>query len=165
MDRRHFLHTLALTAASAELLSERLLASDDRRESVLDNPTAEQPLHAATEGYSAIADFEEGERKWQVYEDLRQRDGSLLLISSAGPHQTFDDMAISKRFPIHESLNFTFQAELLNAFNHPVFGQGSYPFYALSGYPFSPNVQSQSFGIGGVINQPRAIELRANIEF
>lgn len=93
MDRRHFLHTLALTAASAELLSERLLASDSWREGGLDSPTPEQPRQAATEDYSAIVEFEEGGTKWRVREDLRQRDGSLLLISSTGARRLLSKSA------------------------------------------------------------------------
>jgi hypothetical protein len=81
---------------------------------------------------------------------------AFLYHGSTGPRELPRFLSQTRK-----TRNFTFQAELLNAFNHPVFGQGSYPFYAPSGYPLSPNVQSQSFGIGGVINQPRALELRA----
>ena len=80
-----------------------------------------------------------------------------------GPHQTFDDVSISKMIPIHERFKFTFQAELLNAFNHPVFGApGSAPNYYGSG-----NVRSSSFGQGSVGPgyNPRNIEFRANFEF
>jgi len=92
-----------------------------------------------------------------------------------GPHFWNDDLSITKNFPIHESVRFTFQAEMLNVFNHPNFQQGpgagcNYGCF----YNFSPFIQAQTFGIGGPSpnfnpaspNQgARVIELRANIEF
>ncbi len=77
--------------------------------------------------------------------------GSIVYLH--GPHQTFDDMSLSKRFPITERIHFVFQGEFLNIFNHPVFGN------------FSPGIQNFSFGTGSVTNASRVIELRANVEF
>lgn len=94
-----------------------------------------------------------------------------------GPHNTFDDMAITKSIPITERVRFSLQAEMLNAFNHPVFSQGTANGCTYSCFynQFSPYVQSGSFGI---VNGPynpnssnvstggaRLIELRANVEF
>jgi hypothetical protein len=70
-----------------------------------------------------------------------------------GQHQFFTDLSISKRFAYKERIRAVFQGELLNAFNHPTFGG------------FNNNIQSTSFGTGGVSNGPRQIELRLNIEF
>lgn len=94
-----------------------------------------------------------------------------------GPKYWNDDMSISKRFPIRESLNFTFQAEMLNVFNHPNFQQGpgsGCNYYCTSaGYQF-PFIQGSGFGLGGIspnysVSSPnqgaRVVELRANIEF
>jgi hypothetical protein len=94
-----------------------------------------------------------------------------------GPHYWNDDLSITKRFPIRESIHFTFQAEMLNVFNHPNFQPGvggGCNYYCFSaGYQF-PFVQGAGFGIGGISpnynsNSPnqgaRVIELRANIEF
>lgn len=98
-----------------------------------------------------------------------------------GPHYWNDDLSIGKRFPIRESMSFLFQAEMLNAFNHPNFGPGpanGCTYFCYAG-GFSPYVQSSSFGIGSTLwsgtspnyNQAspnrgaRVIELRANIEF
>jgi hypothetical protein len=62
-------------------------------------------------------------------------------------------MSVTKSVPIRENLHFSLQAEFLNAFNHPVWGNPS------------GSVQSNTFGTASVISAPRAIELRANIEF
>ena len=72
-----------------------------------------------------------------------------------GPHQTFNDMSLSKGFPITERIRFLLQGEFLNAFNHPTF--------AWSGG--SNNLQSTTFGTAYNSNGPRSIEIRANIEF
>lgn len=93
-----------------------------------------------------------------------------------GPHFINDDLSITKRFPIRESIRFIFQVEMLNAFNHPNFQPGAANgciYYCFSG-GFSPGVQQSNFGIGGISpnynpaspNQgARVIELRANLEF
>jgi hypothetical protein len=92
------------------------------------------------------------------------------LVYLHGPRYVTDDLSITKHVPITESINFRFQASMLNAFNHPTFQQGSgsgcsYYCYAAGGG--FPNVQASGFGIGGTSPsyQPRMIELRANIEF
>lgn len=92
-----------------------------------------------------------------------------------GPHATYDDISISKNFPITERVRFLFQTELLNAFNHPVFGPGAGNGGTYGNFQngFSSNVNSSSFGIGtGPLNPnflptggARLIELRGNIEF
>lgn len=87
--------------------------------------------------------------------------GSILYLY--GPHQTFDDMSVSKNFAITERIRLLLQAEFLNAFNHPTF------VWAYNG----GSVQSPSFGTG-VLNTStypfsgsfgRSIELRANLQF
>src|SRR5271165_849922 len=94
-----------------------------------------------------------------------------------GPHFWNDDLSVTKRFPIRESVRFAFQAEMLNVFNHPNFqpgvGSGCNYYCTSAGYSF-PFIQGGGFGIGGISpnynsqspNQgARVIELRANIEF
>ncbi len=94
-----------------------------------------------------------------------------------GPKYWNDDLSLTKRFPLRERLSFTFQAEMLNVFNHPNFQQGpgsGCNYYCTSaGYQF-PFIQGSGFGIGGIspnynVDSPnqgaRVIELRANIEF
>jgi hypothetical protein len=74
-----------------------------------------------------------------------------------GPHAFYHDLSISKAVPIREGINFKLQSEFLNVWNHPVFGS--------TPYSFGSNVQSTQFAQGSVTNNPRWIELRANIEF
>jgi hypothetical protein len=78
--------------------------------------------------------------------------GDLLYLH--GPHQTFTDVSLSKAFPIRENVRFKFQAEMLNAFNHPVFRYSN-------GYIGN----AATFGRGSYSGTPRNIEFRANIEF
>jgi hypothetical protein len=72
-----------------------------------------------------------------------------------GPHQTYNDMSLSKQVPITERVRFLLQAEFLNAFNHPVFSWAA----------GSNNVQSTTFGTAYNSNSPRNIEIRANVQF
>lgn len=98
-----------------------------------------------------------------------------------GPHYWNDDLSLGKRFPIRENISFSFQAEMLNVFNHPNFGPGPANgcTYCYSG-GFSPYVQNAAFGVGSTLwaSSPspnyntaspnkgaRVIELRANVEF
>ncbi len=83
-----------------------------------------------------------------------------------GPRGFYDDIAITKDFPITERWHFTFQTEMLNAFNHPVFGQNT--------TPVGSGVKASSWGTVTGANDPRAggipgfgrqIEFRGNITF
>ncbi len=93
--------------------------------------------------------------------------GSIIYLH--GPHAFFQDLSLSKAIPIHERFMFRLQGEFLNAWNHPVFGATQ----AGSSGAFNNNIQSRSFGRGGVTNEStgdgagfgRIIELRGNIEF
>jgi hypothetical protein len=95
------------------------------------------------------------------------------IVYLHGPHAFFQDMSISKSVPIRESLIFKLQGEFLNVWNHPVFGNppayGSTPgFFDLNDYPYgsqTAGVQDYGFGISGVTNTARVIELRGNFEF
>src|SRR5437660_1039952 len=79
-----------------------------------------------------------------------------------GPHEFFQDLAITKAFRIRENLRFTFQSEFENVWNHPVWGSPN------------TNVRSSSFGHSSVIRTfqngllrqgERQIGFRANLEF
>ncbi|HWR36807.1 MAG TPA: TonB-dependent receptor [Clostridia bacterium] len=78
------------------------------------------------------------------------------IIYLHGPRQTFTDIGISKSAAITERVKFKFQAELLNAFNHPVFAYSGRSVGSTSGFG-SAVLQSGT--------RPRNIEFRANIEF
>ncbi|MFB3854746.1 MAG: carboxypeptidase regulatory-like domain-containing protein [Vicinamibacterales bacterium] len=70
-----------------------------------------------------------------------------------GPHQTYVDIGISKSVPITRGVRFKFQMEMLNAFNHPTFGQGT------------TGLASTGFGRANQLATSRRIEFRANVEF
>ncbi len=79
-----------------------------------------------------------------------------------GPHEFFQDMAITKTFHIRENMRFTFQSEFENVWNHPVWGTPN------------TNVRSTNFGHSNVIQTfqngllsqgERQIGFRANLEF
>jgi len=72
-----------------------------------------------------------------------------------GPHLWNDDLSLSKVVPLGERFKFSLQGEFLNVFNHPNFA--------------NPNarISSSNFGHSGPsnFNNPRVVELRANISF
>jgi hypothetical protein len=84
-----------------------------------------------------------------------------------GPRQFYQDLSLSKTVPLHEELRFRLQAEFLNAWNHPVFGDANGNGYV------DGRIQDYGFGLGGVSNESsgetpgfgRVIEIRANIDF
>jgi hypothetical protein len=79
-----------------------------------------------------------------------------------GPHGFFDDISLSKTIPVTERWRVSIQALFINAFNHPVFGQGQTP---LAGTIRNTNWATTS----GASNNPdgfgRQIEFRLNISF
>jgi hypothetical protein len=86
------------------------------------------------------------------------------IINIYGPHAFYQDLSLSKTFPVFETLRFKLQGEATNAWNHPVFGSTSGSFGG------SPNwnggvIQNSGFATSGVTNPARVIEFRANIEF
>ena len=75
-----------------------------------------------------------------------------------GPGGIDWDISFTKEVPVAERYRVTFQAQFLNAFNHPVFGN--------SPNPISSNVRSSSWALTyGTSNSPRVIEFRMNVEF
>ncbi len=75
-----------------------------------------------------------------------------------GPHGFYDNIMVTKSIPITERWRFSFQCELINAFNHPVFGNGTNPIGgSILSTTFSQTSVGGSFG--------RQVELRANISF
>jgi hypothetical protein len=93
-----------------------------------------------------------------------------------GPRQFYQDMALTKRFPIHEALNFNLQASFINLWNHPVFGNADGYGSNIAGYPsnFDSGIQDYSFGEGSPTNENavstipgfgRIIEMRGTFTF
>ncbi len=88
-----------------------------------------------------------------------------------GPHQFYQDMELTKVFPIHETMNFNLQASFINVWNHPVFGyaNGFGPAPNGSASSFQSSIQSFGFGQGSPTNEGsgfgRIIELRGNFTF
>jgi hypothetical protein len=88
--------------------------------------------------------------------------GSIVYLH--GPHAFYNDLSLSKAFPIWETVQFKLQAEATNVWNHPVFGSTSGSFGGAPTYG-GGNVLNNGFGTSGTTNDPRVIEFRANIEF
>lgn len=81
-----------------------------------------------------------------------------------GPHGFFQDIAVTKNVPITERFRFNLQGVFLNAWNHPVFGDGASP---ISGNPRSSGIATT----GSANTDPvtllgaRQLEIRANFIF
>jgi hypothetical protein len=71
-----------------------------------------------------------------------------------GLHNSYDDISLTKNTHITDRVSGKLQCEMINAFNHPVFGVSDTYIGTVS-----------SFGEAYLGSSPRAIELRANIEF
>ena len=70
-----------------------------------------------------------------------------------GPGEFFQDLSLTKNVGLTERVHMELQGEFLNVWNHPVWG--------------SPDggVQDYGFGLTGVMNSPRSVQLRANFTF
>ncbi len=88
-----------------------------------------------------------------------------------GPPQFYQDMELTKLFPIHEALNFNLQASFINLWNHPVFGNadGFGPVIGGSASAFDAGIQDYTFAQGSPTNEGlgfgRIIEFRGNFAF
>jgi hypothetical protein len=75
-----------------------------------------------------------------------------------GPGGFECDLSLTKETAITERARVTFQAQFLNAFNHPIFG--------VAALPVSANVRSSGWATTtGQSNGPRVIEFRMKISF
>lgn len=70
-----------------------------------------------------------------------------------GPGLWNVDLAVTKNTQIRENLRFQFQAEFLNAFNHPNWSV------------FDGGIQDSTFGEASVTSNSRSIQLRASLQF
>ena len=92
------------------------------------------------------------------------------IINLYGPRQTFVDMAVSKNLAITERVRFKLQANFLNAFNHPVFGNAAGGTMSVVGSGFGivtgtigPNTVGTQTVAGGT--SARQVQVRAQIQF
>jgi hypothetical protein len=79
MDRRKFLHGVAVTAAGLELLgnAEAQVPAPKARKTTTHSPVQ-------IEGATLVSEFQNELASWKAYEDLRTRDGALIFVSSSG---------------------------------------------------------------------------------
>jgi hypothetical protein len=82
MDRRDFLQAMAAAAASLEVLAPDVVAAAPQA-SKSPMPSLDSPK-LSLDGYTPICKLRRNSEDWQVYEDLRTRDGSLVFESSKG---------------------------------------------------------------------------------
>jgi hypothetical protein len=82
-----------------------------------------------------------------------------------GPHGFYDDLSLSKSFPVFREVESKFQVEASNIFNHPVFGSSSGGAVSTGTFGAGGNVQGSGWGTSAPTNGARVIELRLNIEF
>jgi hypothetical protein len=92
-----------------------------------------------------------------------------------GPHFTYSDMYLTKRFSLTERLTLRFDTQLFNAFNHPNFalpgsveagepGESIPPKFGTLESTISPPTGLLGVGLGGD-SSPRMIAFQARIEF
>jgi hypothetical protein len=82
-----------------------------------------------------------------------------------GPHGFYNDLSISKAFPVFREVEMKLQAEASNVWNHPVFGSSSGGAISAGTFGGGGNVQNNGWGTSAPTNGARVIELRLNITF
>jgi hypothetical protein len=88
MDRRRFLHNMAVNTAAFPYLSLLSPSSAQQSRAIDFSETIETGLDVGTTpdvtGHTLICEFTIESMEWKVYEDLRTRDGSIAFLSSQG---------------------------------------------------------------------------------
>jgi hypothetical protein len=84
MDRRNFLEAMAAAAASLEVLAADVVAAEPPLMASAKGPERPSGSPLSTDGYTLVCEFKRRSVPWNVYEDLRTRDGSMVFVSSAG---------------------------------------------------------------------------------
>ena len=80
MDRREFIHNLAVTTAAASYLVPKSIADANRASGAeIDSGEA-----ADVEGHTLLSTFTRDGVEWKAFEDLRARDGAITFVSSQG---------------------------------------------------------------------------------
>jgi hypothetical protein len=81
MDRREFIHNLAVTTAAASYLPPKSIADANRAPG---GAELDSGAPADVEGHTLLCTFTRDSAEWKVYEDLRARDGDITFVSSQG---------------------------------------------------------------------------------
>jgi hypothetical protein len=81
MDRRDFLQGVA-AAAGADILRRPLKTSAKPQKRRAGKGISSAPV--SVDACTLVAEFRSSDTSWKVYEDLRTRDGSMILVSSTG---------------------------------------------------------------------------------
>ncbi len=84
MDRRNFLQAMAAAAASLEVLAADVVAAEPPLMASAKGPERPSGSPLSTDGHTLVCEFKRRSVPWNVYEDLRTRDGSMVFVSSAG---------------------------------------------------------------------------------
>jgi hypothetical protein len=84
MDRRDFLQTMAVAAASLEVLGASSVTVDSRLMALAKRSDRPSGDPVSTDRYTLVCEFKRRSMLWKVYEDLRTRGGSIVFVSSAG---------------------------------------------------------------------------------
>ncbi|MGH9814564.1 MAG: Tat pathway signal protein [Candidatus Acidiferrales bacterium] len=77
MKRRNFIQSLATTAVGTSLLQAAHAAS-------LNPQASAATATSSTEGHTLVSEFNFRGAQWEVYEDLRTRDGAITFVSARG---------------------------------------------------------------------------------
>jgi len=82
MDRRTFMHGMAVSAAGLELLEHHSASTAATRL----HPSQKETTSTAfsVDGFTLMSEFDAEGLNWKVYEDLRTRDGVMAFVSSSG---------------------------------------------------------------------------------
>jgi hypothetical protein len=83
MDRREFLQSLAVTAASMETIAGSAAEAPQER------PSATPKI----EGHTLLCEFDYQGSRWKVYEDLRVREGAITFLSASGASRVLPKIA------------------------------------------------------------------------
>lgn len=82
MDRRTFLHGMAVSAAGLELMDHHLASAATAQPHLSGKGITSTVV--SIDGYTLVSEFDAKGTGWKVYENLRTREGAIVFVSSAG---------------------------------------------------------------------------------
>src|SRR3989442_7451634 len=104
MNRRRFLQNVAVASAAATTISAKAEVAG----SFADEPTP--PVRPDITGHTLVGTFVRDGTRWEIYEDLRTREGVLTFISSRGTSRVLRKSAeatFAESDPPHLGLSMT----------------------------------------------------------